>query len=93
MSKAIIFEQTIQKYWGNPTSGFNFANYYGDNFKMHSLIFSIVVYEINYKKHEYNEEDFMILEEYENKCWKTEGKESTTFDDSIKILEFLNKRK
>ena len=85
----MLLEKTIEKYWGKPKAPIYFANYYGDKFEMRAILFSLVIYEVNYKFTEYTDDKLKILKEYEQKCWN----EKTTHQDNIKILEFLANNK
>lgn len=86
---AMLLEETIEKYWGAPKSSIYFSNYYGDSFEMRAILFSIILFEINYNFKDYKEEELNILREYENKYTS----EVTTFEENVRILEFLAKHK
>jgi len=81
----MLLEQTIEKYWGNPKTPIYFANYFGDTFQMRALLFSIVVYEINYKFSEYTKEEIKELNSFEKKGSDNKIK----YEDCIKILQVL----
>ena len=84
-----LLEKTIEAYWGQPKTQVYFSNYYGDRFEMRAILFSIILFEINYKFSEYNEMELLVLKDYESKSWDSE----TTFDENIKVLETLAKHK
>lgn len=85
----MLLEKTIEKYWGHPKTPIYFANYYGDIFEMKALLFSIVVYEINYKASEYSEEEMEELNNFEKKAWNNK----IEHNDSIRILKVLANHK
>lgn len=85
----MLLEKTIEKYWGTPKTPIYFANYYGDKFEMRAILFSIIIYEINYKLNEYSEDEINQMKEYETKSWN----EKASHNDNIKILELLANHK
>ena len=86
---AMLFEKTIEKYWGHPKTPIYFSNYYGDKFEMQAILFSIIVFEINYKFEDYSDDEITVLKDYEQKCWD----KKQTHQDNILILEFLSNHK
>ena len=44
-----LLENTIIEYWGQPKTPIYFSNYYGDNFEMRAILFSITLFQVNYK--------------------------------------------
>lgn len=81
----MLFEKTIQKYWGTPETNIYFSSYYGDNFEMRAILFSIVVHELNYKANEYSEEKLSLMKDYELKS--NQGK--VTHNDNLLILQLF----
>lgn len=84
-----LLEKTMEAYWGQPKTPIYFSNYHGDKFEMRAILFTISLFEINYKFEEYSEEELLVLKEYESKSWS----EETTYDENTKILELLAKHK
>ncbi|HAQ21093.1 MAG TPA: hypothetical protein DCR40_17950 [Prolixibacteraceae bacterium] len=85
----MLLEKTIEAYWGQPKTTISFANYYGDDFKMKAILFSLVVTQINYRSEEYPEEELKQLEDYESKFWSS----TPEFSDDINVLKLLAKHK
>lgn len=84
-----LLEKTIEEFWGHPKTPIYFANYCGDKFEMRAILFTISLFEINYKFEEYSIEELQELKSYESKSWN----EKTTYEENIKILELLAKHK
>lgn len=84
-----LLEETMEAYWGRPKKPIYFSNYCGDKFEMRAIIFTLSLFEINYKYDEYSDEELFALKEYESKSWN----KLTTYDENIKILELLAKHK
>jgi len=85
----ILLEKTMEAYWGQPKTTIYFSSYCGDKFEMRAILFTISLFEINYKFNEYSEKELSALKEYESKSWN----EETTYDENTKILELLAKHK
>lgn len=85
----MLFERTIIAYWGWPKTSVYFASYFHDSFKMNALLFSIIVYELNYNFNDYSPIEIKQLKKYQLKGWDN----SITLNDSYKILEVLAKHK
>jgi hypothetical protein len=84
-----LLEKTIIEYWGNPKTQIYFSNYFGDNFEMRAIIFSIVLFQVNYKFEEFKDEQLEKLKDYLSKSYENEN----THDDNINILVLLAKHK
>ena len=82
-----LLEKTIIEYWGNPKTQIYFSNYFGDNFEMRAIIFSIVLFQVNYKFEEFKDEQLEKLKDYLSKSYENEN----THDDNINILFILAK--
>lgn len=84
-----LLENTIIEYWGQPKTPIYFSNYYGDNFEMRAILFSIALFQVNYKFEEFEYEQLEKLKLYLTKSYNNEN----THDDSLNILILLAKHK
>jgi hypothetical protein len=85
----MLFEKTVEAYWGNPKTPIYFANYWGHEFETKALLFSIVVNEINYNANDYSPEKLDALKDYTKKI--SEG--DVSHSDNVQILKLLAKHK
>lgn len=81
------FEKVIIKFWGHPNTSIYFASYYHNHFAVASLIFSIVVKEINYNAAKYKPNDLQQLKDFERRCSNDEN--PITKPEVIKMVHFL----
>lgn len=81
----MLFEKTVEAYWGNPVTPIYFANYWGDKFEMRAILFAIVIQEINFNPNSYDTEKLDILKEYARKS--SNGK--TSYSENVQILKLL----
>jgi hypothetical protein len=86
---AYLLEKTIIEYWGQPKTSIYFSNYFGDNYEMRAILFSISLFQINYKFDEFDEQQLEKLKEYLSKSYNME----TSYNENIEILTLLAKHK
>ena len=81
----MLFEKTVEAYWGNPKTPIYFANYWEDKFEMRAILFSIVVQEINFNPNSYDTDILDSLKEYASKSSNGE----TSHSENVQILKLL----
>ena len=86
---AYLLENTIIEYWGQPKTQVYFSNFYGDNFEMRAILFSIVLFQVNYKFDDFQEKQLEILKQFLSKSYKNE----ITYDENKDVLILLAKHK
>jgi hypothetical protein len=82
----MMLEMILVSYWGgHPKSSIYFASYCTDDAKRRALLFSIIVYLLNYSKELFNDAEIEELEQFERDIMRK--------DVSIKIIKFLHQNK
>jgi len=81
----MLFEKTVEAYWGNPKTPIYFSNYWGDKFVMRAILFSIVIQEINFNPSNYDSDKLESLKEYARKS--SDG--GTSHTENVDILKLL----
>lgn len=80
-----LFEELLEKFWGEPKTQEYFSNYFGDNIVTKSILLTIVIHELNYSLEKYEEKELLLFKEYEEKI--TKGLES--YPDNRVIVDIL----
>lgn len=86
---AMVFEEVVVAYLGNPKTATYYANYYGDDFKTKALLFVICTREVNNSGDNYTKKEVKMLEDFGEKL----SKNDTKFTEIQKCIEFLSKKK
>lgn len=81
----MLFEKTVEAYWGNPKTSIYFSNYWGNKFEMRAILFSIILQEINFNPSNYDANKLEFLKEYARKS--SDGKTSHT--ENVNVLKLL----
>jgi hypothetical protein len=82
----MMLEMILVSYWkGHPKTSIYFASYYNDDAKKRALLFSIIVYLLNYSIELFNDAEIEELEQFQRDIMST--------NVSIKIIEFLYKNR